>query len=66
MDNERKELERVREIQELYGINEAETVLMLQFLSLVTTLGWSKKLTLKIIQATAALIEIVIDEEKYK
>jgi len=57
-----RQVERLKEIEKLYDVSEAERILLIQFVSHITTLGFSPKLLFKILQASAALIESLSEE----
>jgi len=56
-DNDRIE-ERFDEIKELYEISDAETVLLGQMQAIIQMLGYSPKLTLKLLKALTSMLEV--------
>ena len=56
--------QKAKDIFNAYNITEAEEHLIFQMIALVQLLGFSKKLTVKIMQASSALIEAFMKEDK--
>jgi len=54
--------ERIKEIEKLYDIGEAEFNCLVQLSALVKMLGYSPKLRLKLLKALCAIDEAIVDE----
>lgn len=60
MKNDDKEYhERVKEIKELYDISEAEEILLLQMIMMIKMLGFSSKLSVKLLRTSTAIMEMI-------
>ena len=58
---------RIDEVKKLYDISEAESSCLTQMLFMIQMLGYSPKLTLKLLKALSAMMEVTQDmmpEEK--
>jgi len=60
----RRMLEKIQEIQKLYDLSEAETVLLIQLIELMARMNWSKKLTIKLLNTAAAVLEATQEDSK--
>lgn len=52
----------VNEYKTLYNINEAESILLVQLAQLVSMLGYSPRLTVKLLKTLSAIWEVLVDE----
>lgn len=59
-----EDFRKVEEIRKLYGVTEAEQHLLVGFIAMIQSFGWSRQLTVKLLQTAAALIEMITDEDK--
>lgn len=52
----------IKDLKKLYGISEAEESCMMQMLFTIKMLGYSPELTIKLLRALTAMMEIIQDE----
>jgi hypothetical protein len=52
----------IKDLKKLYGISEAEESCMMQMLFMIKMLGYSPELTIKLLRALTAMMEIIQDE----
>ncbi len=54
-----KYVEMMSDLQKTYNINEAEVFLLIQLITLIKDLGWSRELAVKLLSAGAAMIDMI-------
>ena len=60
-----KHMQALADIQKLYSISEAEGQLLFQLITVIARFGWSRKLSVKLLTAAAAMIDMIKpDDEK--
>lgn len=59
MDQTERIKQGIKELKVLYGISEAEESCMTQMLFMIKMLGYSPELTVKLLKALTAMIEII-------
>jgi hypothetical protein len=59
MKNMQKYIEMMSDLQKTYNINEAEVFLLIQLITLIKDLGWSRELAVKLLSAGAAMIDMI-------
>ena len=62
MDQTERIKQGIKELKVLYGISEAEESCMMQMLFMIKMLGYSPELTIKLLKALTAMMEIIQDE----
>lgn len=60
----KEDYQKAKEIYDLYNITEAETHLLLQLVVMIQMMGFSRKLTVKLMQAATAMIDMIHDEDE--
>ncbi len=55
---------KVNEIRQLYDLSESDVELLTHMMYVITNLGWSRKLTIKLAKAATAVLEMTESDVK--
>ena len=64
MDRTERIKQGIKDLKQLYGISEAEENCMMQMFTMIKLLGYSPELTIKLLKALTAMMEVIQDEDK--